>query len=249
MEKLSREACASIVGGAKSCEPGDHLRAERLLRLLQVLHALAHDVAAAPPGRARRRAAGRASRRCGCRAGRARRSARIETGTSARSSSPSVRTPRRRSQRRSAPVTTASTTSLTVPPSAFLIALNSSSCRAHPDHAPVRADRDVERGLRAPGSGPPTPPRRRPPPPRARPDSVWLGVASGAGRCEPPARTGAVDDALHALGDQLAPATARGAASTRRPAPRCWRHRARGRTAPWRCRRRRRRPRARGGSC
>src|SRR5436190_1588355 len=53
--------------------------------------------------------------------------ARIETGTSARSSRPSVRTPRERSQRASAPATTVSTTSLTVPPSAFLIALKSSS--------------------------------------------------------------------------------------------------------------------------
>jgi hypothetical protein len=52
---------------------------------------------------------------------------RIDTGTSARSSSPSTRVPRNRSQRRNAPVTTASTTSLTVPPSAFLISLYSSS--------------------------------------------------------------------------------------------------------------------------
>ena len=50
---------------------------------------------------------------------------RIETGTSARSSRPSVRTPRSCSQLRSAPATTASTASLTVPPSAFLISLKS----------------------------------------------------------------------------------------------------------------------------
>ena len=52
---------------------------------------------------------------------------RIETGTSARSSSPSVRTPRVRSQRPSAPATTASTASFTVPPSASLISLKSLS--------------------------------------------------------------------------------------------------------------------------
>jgi hypothetical protein len=45
----------------------------------------------------------------------------------ARSSSPSVRTPRVRSQRASAPLTTVSTTSFTVPPSEFLIALKCSS--------------------------------------------------------------------------------------------------------------------------
>ncbi len=45
---------------------------------------------------------------------------------------PSVRTPRLCSQRRRAPVTTASTTSLTVPPSALLIRLNwPRSARTH----------------------------------------------------------------------------------------------------------------------
>ena len=48
---------------------------------------------------------------------------RTETGTSARISSPSVWTPRERSQLARAPETTVSTTSLTVPPSAFLISL------------------------------------------------------------------------------------------------------------------------------
>ena len=52
---------------------------------------------------------------------------RIETGTSARSSMPSVRTPRERSHRCSPPETTVSTTSLTVPPNAFLTSLKSSS--------------------------------------------------------------------------------------------------------------------------
>src|SRR5439155_1140096 len=54
-------------------------------------------------------------------------SARIETGTSARSSTPSVRTPRDRSQSRSAPVTTARTTSLTVVENIDLTSLK--SCR------------------------------------------------------------------------------------------------------------------------
>ena len=52
---------------------------------------------------------------------------RIDTGTSARSSSPSVRTPRERSHRRSPPATTVSTTSLTVPPKASLTTLKSLS--------------------------------------------------------------------------------------------------------------------------
>ena len=52
---------------------------------------------------------------------------RIETGTSARSSTPSVRTPRDCSHERSAPLTTVSTTSLTVPPKASLTALKSAS--------------------------------------------------------------------------------------------------------------------------
>jgi hypothetical protein len=52
---------------------------------------------------------------------------RIDTGTSARSSRPSVRTPRDCSQPRSAPLTTARTTSLTVAPNAFLTALKSAS--------------------------------------------------------------------------------------------------------------------------
>ena len=46
-----------------------------------------------------------------------------ETGTSARSSSPSVRVPRERSHFSSPPETTVSTTSLTVPPSASLTTL------------------------------------------------------------------------------------------------------------------------------
>ena len=53
--------------------------------------------------------------------------ARIETGTSARSSSPSVRMPRLCSHLRTDPVTTASTTSLTVPPSSSLIRLKVAS--------------------------------------------------------------------------------------------------------------------------
>ena len=48
---------------------------------------------------------------------------RTDTGTSARISSPSVRTPRERSQAPRAPVTTVSTRSLTVPPSVSLTSL------------------------------------------------------------------------------------------------------------------------------
>ena len=86
-------------------EARDHLGAERLLRGLDPVHRLAHG----PQPRDRvldvdgQRS--RAPRRSGCRARRAASVARIETGTSARSSRPSVRTPRARSQRRSAPAT------------------------------------------------------------------------------------------------------------------------------------------------
>ena len=50
-------------------------------------------------------------------------SARTDTGTSARSSQPAVRRRREIRKVRRAPVTTASTTSLTVPPKAFLTVL------------------------------------------------------------------------------------------------------------------------------
>ena len=52
---------------------------------------------------------------------------RIDTGTAARGSRPSVRSPREWNQRCSAPATTARTTSLTVPPNASLTSLNSDS--------------------------------------------------------------------------------------------------------------------------
>ena len=51
----------------------------------------------------------------------------MDTGTRPLSSSPSVRTPRLRSHRARPPATTARNTSFTVPPSAFLTALKSSS--------------------------------------------------------------------------------------------------------------------------
>ena len=53
-------------------------------------------------------------------------SVRTDTGTSARISTPSVRRPRAIRKSRRAPATTASTTSLTVPPNAFLTVLKSS---------------------------------------------------------------------------------------------------------------------------
>ena len=67
-----------------------------------------------------------------------------------------MRTPRECSHSRSAPLTTVSTTSLTVPPKAFLTALKSRELVAHDREAPVRADLDVQRRRRAPGSAPPT---------------------------------------------------------------------------------------------
>ena len=50
-------------------------------------------------------------------------SVRTDTGTSARISRPSLRMPRDSNQRASAPETTVNTTSLTVPPKAFLTLL------------------------------------------------------------------------------------------------------------------------------
>ncbi len=61
---------------------------------------------------------------------------------------PSVRTPREIKNERSAPATTAKTTSLTVPPKAFLTSLKSSQRAADADEAPVGADVDVQRCLR-----------------------------------------------------------------------------------------------------
>ena len=71
--------------------------------------------------------------------------ARVETGTQAFISSPSVRMPRLCSQSRSAPATTASTTSLTVPPNASLTSLKSSSCAGAIAIRRCGRDRDVER--------------------------------------------------------------------------------------------------------
>ena len=79
-----------------------------------------------------------------------------DTGTQARSSMPSVRQPARRAgSRRSAPATTASTTSLTVPPSAALIFLRSSRPARTTCEPPVRADADVERRVGRGRSAPP----------------------------------------------------------------------------------------------
>ena len=113
------------MGGAKSGEPGDHLGAERLLRLLQVAHPLAHDLRGARRDRPRRPAAGRASPRSGCRARRARPrcGSRPARARAARAPRCARRGPA--SQRPSAPATTVSTASFTVPPRAFLISLKS----------------------------------------------------------------------------------------------------------------------------
>jgi hypothetical protein len=105
VEKLSRDAWARIVGGAKRSTPRD-LGADRLLGLLQAVHRAAHD--AQPRDRVLDVDRQRPAHRGDAVAQRAALVlARIETGTSARSSSPSVRTPRECSQPRSAPPTTA----------------------------------------------------------------------------------------------------------------------------------------------
>ena len=68
-------------------------------------------------------------------------SVRIETGTSAFSSSPSTATSRSSSQRRRAPAATARVTSLTVPPRAFLTCLNSARSKLAQEKLRPRPDR------------------------------------------------------------------------------------------------------------
>ena len=183
VEKFSREACARIVGGAKFCTlastsaPTACLdsfrpsiagldRAQARDRVLDVDRQRAAHGGDAVAG------ASRAGPGCGSRPGRARaaRGPRCARRASAASA-------------RSAPLTTVSTTSLTVPPNAFLTGLKSSSSLRTTREAAVRADLDVERRRRAPGSAPPTRPRRRPRPPRAPSAAPSAGrVASDAAR-------------------------------------------------------------------
>ena len=108
-------------------QPREGLGPDRLLGLLQPAHRLRHDAVALD--RVLRVDRQRPEHRGDPVAERAplRRRRGSRPGRCARSSSPSVRTPWRRSQRPSAPDTTARKTSLTVPPSAFLIAFSSSS--------------------------------------------------------------------------------------------------------------------------
>ena len=124
VEKLIRDACASTVGGARFCA------AASTSAPIACFDSLRPSM---PARTVRRRAAGSsiptgsspciAAMRLPIRPCSA--LVRIETGTSARSWSPSVAMPRERSQRPRAPATTASTTSLTVPPNAFLTCLSS----------------------------------------------------------------------------------------------------------------------------
>src|SRR5215204_6578882 len=126
VEKLRREAWASSVGGAKSCSPAITSAPSACFDSLS---------SPIPCCTTRRRSTGsstytgRGPRIAAIRLPSAPRSSslRIDTGTSARSSVPWVRTPRSRSQRPSEPATTARTASFTVPPSAFLISLKSAS--------------------------------------------------------------------------------------------------------------------------
>ena len=163
-------------------QAGDHLGAERLLRLLQLAHPLAARSAAARPGRPRTRAAARASRRSGCPASRCSSSERIETGTSARSSTPSVRTPRSCSQlpqrarhdRQHGVVHGAAERVLDL--------LEVRQPALHPAHAPVRADLHVERHVRRRVHARPRRPRRAPRPPRARARSSRPGAGARRAR-------------------------------------------------------------------
>jgi hypothetical protein len=124
VEKLSRDACASSVGGAKSVSPAITSAPSACLLCFRFPIASCTVCSRSTgsltyTGSGPRIAAMRLpSAPCSS-------WVRIETGTSARSSSPSVRTPRVRSQRPSAPATTASTASFTVPPSPSLISLKS----------------------------------------------------------------------------------------------------------------------------
>ena len=83
-----RAAWSRIVGAAKPASARQHLGADGLPGLLQVAHRRVDDARSARAGRRVRPAAARTSRRRGCRARRARSSARTETGTIALSSMP-----------------------------------------------------------------------------------------------------------------------------------------------------------------
>ena len=172
-------------------------------------------------------------------------SARTETGTIARSTVSSVGSPRRRRYRPSAPATAASTTSLTVPPSAFLTALN--CCRSPRTQVNLRCG--PIRTLSGLG-GAVLQPR-----PRHRAQAVD-GAAELGGDLARAAQRRA--DAARDLGRarSLVPAARRPAAGRRSAAAAApARARARARPAPAtcrtarsRCRRRRSRRRARDGS-
>ena len=99
-------------------------------------------------------------------------SARTDTGTIALSSMPvGIAAAAARGARAARRLTTVSTTSLTVPPSAFLIALKRGEVRLHPREPPVRADRARSAGSAARRRARPTPstpaqPASSPPRPR-----------------------------------------------------------------------------------
>ncbi len=122
VEKLSREAWARIVGGARS------LTAASVAAPTACFDSLSPSIALRT-NRSRATGSlmytGSGPRITVSRLPSVPRSflLRTETGTSARISRPSVRIPRERSQPASAPDTTVRTTSLTVPPSASLTSL------------------------------------------------------------------------------------------------------------------------------
>ena len=148
-------------------EPRDRLRADGLAGLLEARHrgvdeAEALDRVREPTGSGAYIAATRlpsAPRSA---------SARTEIGTIAFSSRPSGSRPRRIRSARSAPVTTVRTTSLIVPPSASLIALNVARSALDPGEPPVRADPHVERARRRAGEPGARPSRPSPATARAR---------------------------------------------------------------------------------
>ena len=112
----------SEVDGVQSLTSSSTSAPIACFELLEPLGGLADAAQRCAADRARRAAAAPSRPRRGCRARRCSSAARTLTGTITRKSRSST-SPRRRRKRRMAPVTVARTTSLSVPPSAFFIAL------------------------------------------------------------------------------------------------------------------------------
>ena len=154
VEKFSREAWARIVGGAKSCTPASTSAPTACLDSLSPSIDCAHraqprdrvgDVDGQRPAHGRDAVAELAA---------ARPAVRIDTGTSARSSSPSVRTPRAAQPVAQRAADDGEHDVVDRAAERVLDQLEVVEVAADDREAAVRADLDVQRRRRAPGSAP-----------------------------------------------------------------------------------------------